>query len=69
MEQSPQLLFLKKKQKYYSQDPGICTILSLSLSGKLLAAEHCCHMNYHHRWWLYKHVEQPRVPLAINTPA
>ena len=74
MEQSPQLLFLKKSKnitaKILEYVPfSLSLSLSLSLSGKLLAAEHCCHMNYHHRWWLYKHVEQPRVPLAINTPA
>ena len=40
-----------------------------SPSGKFLAAENWCPMNYHHRWWPYKHAEQPRLPLAINTPA
>ena len=40
-----------------------------SPSGKFLAAENWCPMNYYHRWCPYKHVEQPRVPLAINTPA
>ena len=68
MEQSPQFLFLKKS-KHITAKILEYVPFSLSLSGKLLAAEHCSHMNYQHRWWLYKHAEQPRVPLAINTPA
>lgn len=42
--------------------------LSECLCGTFSAAENCHHMDYH-SWWLYKCVEQPGVPLAINMPA